>query len=155
MLLGVAGALIGGFVSCIDLQSVWEQRTDHNRFERLANSDVVEQERKILQAPPDFIPEPPPGAKLNQPGTVRFDESTSVPIPSQVNRGGIATINWSHDYGVESIETSDGQALFPTPAPSAWDYLWIPLFTLLGFFVPWGAIRAIGWVVAGFVKSST
>ena len=39
--------------------------------------------------------------------------------------------------------------------PSGWNYLWIPLFPLLGFIVPWGAVRAIGWVVDGFVKGTT
>jgi hypothetical protein len=40
-------------------------------------------------------------------------------------------------------------------APSAWNYLWIPLFPLLGFVVPWGVVRMIGWVIAGFAKSTT
>ena len=38
-----------------------------------------------------------------------------------------------------------------TTPSSAWEYLCIPLFPIIGFFVPWGAVRAIGWVGAGFV----
>jgi hypothetical protein len=52
---------------------------------------------------------------------------------------------------ITSIETQDGQTLYPTPAPSAWLYLLIALFPILGFFIPWGAVRAIGWVGGGFV----
>jgi hypothetical protein len=142
LLLGAVGAILGGFVSYLELDSVMAERARHNRFEHLANSVVVQQERKTLQAPPDFIPDLPPGAKL-------------VHLPSKVNQGGIKSIHWTDDYGVESIETEDGQTLYPTPVPSAWVYLLAALFPVLGFFIPWGAIRAIGWVGAGFMKSST
>ena len=139
LLLGVVGALLGGFVSCMDLQSVWEQRVDHNRFERLANSDVVQQERK----------------KIADWKTIDPKTGERIQWGDHVDKGDIKTIQWSTDNEVESIFTEDGQVLFPTAAPIAWEYLWIPLFTLLGFFVPWGAVRAIGWVMAGFVKSSS
>jgi len=75
-------------------------------------------------------------------------------LHSELNRWGIKTIHWTKDFGVESIETEDGQTLYPTPAPSAWLYLRIALFPIVGFLVPWGAIRAIGWVTAGFFQPS-
>jgi hypothetical protein len=75
-------------------------------------------------------------------------------IADEVDRGGIKTIHWTKDYGIESIDTEDGQTLYPTPAPSAWRYLLIVLFPILGFFIPWGAVRAIGWVGAGFIQGS-
>jgi len=65
--------------------------------------------------------------------------------------GEIKTITWTKTYMIESIETQDGQTLYPTPAPSAWLYLLIALLPVLGFFIPWGAIRAIGWVGTGFI----
>ena len=40
--------------------------------------------------------------------------------------------------------------LYPTPSPSAWLYFSIVLFPVLGFFIPWGALHAIGWVGSGF-----
>ncbi len=137
LLLGVVGAILGGFASYAVLQPVMRQRADHQRFEQLANSDVVKQERKGLQTPIDL------------------SAGLEFPFSSTVNRGGIMTINWGHNYEVESIEAMDGQTLYPTPAPSAWLYLLIALFPILGFFIPWGAIRAIGWVGAGFVKPVT
>jgi hypothetical protein len=70
-----------------------------------------------------------------------------------VDKSGIKAINWSQDFAVESIETQDGQTLYPTPAPAAWLYLLIALLPVLGFVIPWGAVRAIGWVGAGFVAS--
>jgi hypothetical protein len=91
--------------------------------------------------------------ELNTITGVTLDFSTSVPIPSVVMKGGIKTVNWNHDYGIDSIEMEDGQTIYPTPAPSAWLYSLIALFPILGFFIPWGAVRAIGWVGAGFAAS--
>ena len=45
LLLGAAGAILGGFASYMELQTVLSQRARHNRFEKLANSDVVKQAR--------------------------------------------------------------------------------------------------------------
>jgi hypothetical protein len=226
---------VGAIGSYSYLQPVMHQRELHRAFEQLATSDIVKQERKKLQAPPDFIPDTPdfipdsgqfapisglpPGAVLKpipqhgraklsdaQPRYVQLpngsylewpegisaeefktkaaklmgtsptpsnakpqqahikeyspqqlqaqvDWGTSIPLPSAVSKGGIETINWSHDYGVASIETDDGQTLYPTAAPSAWLYLLIALLPLFGFIIPWGVVRVIGWTLAGFVAS--
>ena len=136
LLLGVVGALLGGFLSYLELNSVMEQRARNYRFERLVNSDVVRQEHK----------------KIADWKTIDPKTGERIQWEDQVDQGGIKTIQWSTDNEVESIVTEDGQMLYPTVAPSAWEYLWIPLFALLGFFIPWGVVRAIGWVVAGFVK---
>ena len=215
LLLGVVGAILGGFASYVELQTTLAQRTRHNRFEQLAASEVVQHERKcrqagILSGCPDnisdlvFVPKSqikglPAGAELRPisglplqkpqrtfqidpktgeriqaapdftPDTSQkhgpweifadkgtsgavLDMSKSIPIPSVVMKNGIKAVNWNHDYGVESIETEDGQTLYSTLAPSAWLYLLIVLFPVLGFFIPWGTIRALGWVGAGFVQ---
>ncbi len=136
LLLGVVGAILGGFASYLELQTVLNQRARHNKFEQLANSGVVQQERKRLQTPIDLSA-----------GIV----GGFIHDPSEVDAGGIKTINWAENYGVYSIETTDGQTLYATPAPSAWEYLWIPVFLFLGFFIPWGAVRAIGWTLEGFI----
>lgn len=250
LVLGVVGAIGGGFFSYFLLQPSLEQSADHKRFEQLANSDVVQQERKSLQTlaslhpsqpvnvpnaaipmmtpagvrmippekqawalkngakpvtkmntpaglkwipndmvaqalkagatiapleppPPGFkldassgpgIPPPPPGFKLDTPSPavtewdaqgnpIKSDWNEATPLPSRVDKGDIATINWSKgkSYRVSSIETENGQTLYPTPAPSTWSYVGIAVLPLLGFFVPWGVVRAIGWVGAGFV----
>jgi hypothetical protein len=77
-----------------------------------------------------------------------------IPDASTVNKDGIAVIRWTKLLAVASIETQDGQTLYPTPAPGAWSYVAIALLPLLGFFIPWGAVRAIGWVGAGFAENS-
>jgi hypothetical protein len=163
LLLGVAGVIFGGFASYMELQAVLNQRARHNKFEQLAASDVLQQERKcrlagIMSGCFDL----PPGWSIKP----MIDPKTGERIPpekppsdfsgwdSVVNKGGINSIIWTKDYRVASIKTEDGQTLYPTSAPSAWLYLLIALLPALGFCIPWGAIRAIGWVVAGFVKPS-
>lgn len=138
LLLGVVGAILGGYASYVELQTVLSQRALHNRFEQLSTSDIVKQERKSLA------------------GWVSIDPKTGerTQWDQQVNKGGIKTIHWTEDNQIESIVPEDGLALYPTPAPAAGTYLLIALFPFLGFFIPWGAIRAIGWVGAGFVQPS-
>jgi hypothetical protein len=96
------------------------------------------------------------GGTSERPDFIPYDPYAAYALPnsSHVNRGGIETINWKNGYAVASIETEDGQTLNPTAAPSAWLYLFIVLLPLFGFLIPWGVVRAIGWVGAGFVAKS-
>jgi hypothetical protein len=207
LLLGILGAIAGGFASYIFLQTILEQRTRHNSFERLAALDVVQQERKISQIDISAGLEPKkvlgPGGPVTVLGpdgnTYQFPKGTDKPAAiqyfkdngigtdpsaenanpvqdspkpweeaakefrrehSEVNKDGIKTINWDRDQvwkdgsGIYSIETTDGQTLYPTPAPSAWLYLLVVLCPVLGFLVPWCVVRAIGWVIVGFAQPS-
>ena len=194
LLLGVVGAVLGGFASYLELQSVLNQREHHVKFELLANSDNAQKERKcrlLGYASGCFQIKLPPGATLveqdqkkqedwfvkNAPkknaapyaATAEPSETNgvptkfsaaemedAVPLPSEVNAGGIKTINWSKGwtYAVESIETEDGQTLYPTLAPNRWLYLVAAICPILGYALPWGLVRAVGWVGAGFFTSS-
>jgi len=141
LLLGAAGVIIGGFASYAELQTVLSQRARHNRFEQLAISDAVNHLRKDHQQ------------KKGDP----WEAYVKSVMPGCC---GIKEVVWDTDHvwndasGIYSIETEDGQTLRPTPAPSAWEYLFATLLPALGFFVPWGVTRAIGWVGAGFFQSS-
>ncbi len=180
LLLGVVGALAGVFASYDELQTVLYQREFHNKFEQLAASDVVQQERKILQEawkpvqatrqyfdpktgePIQIDPRTGVGIEIAPKTGQSFeiDPQTGerihgfIPDPSEVNKGGIKAIRWDKDYRVESVETEDGLTYYLNPAPAEWEYLLIALFPILGFFIPWGVIRAIGWVGAGFFQSA-
>ena len=52
LLLGLVGAILGGFASYSELQSIKGQRASYAKFEQLANSDVVKQERKNCRSGP-------------------------------------------------------------------------------------------------------
>jgi hypothetical protein len=85
---------------------------------------------------------------------VRHEQLTKGPweeFPlSVVDRGEISVVRWNADLGIASIETRDGQILYPTPSPAWWTYPPIVLFPILGFFIPWGAVRASGWIGSRF-----
>jgi hypothetical protein len=150
LLLGVVGAILGGFFSYFQLQSTLKERAAHIRFEKLANSSVV------IQARIDCFPTPKgaeiEGGKFVPPFcAISIDDPHAFFYrPSESNSNGMKTVHFENRE-ITSIETQDGQTLYPTPAPSAWLYLLIALFPILGFFIPWGAVRAIGWVGGGFV----
>ncbi len=164
LLLGLVGAILCGVLSYAQLQSTLRQRADHKRFELLASSSVVKQARRECFASPpetlpgDFFDKNPPlpkGAELMPPFcyTPDYDKNEFDYTPSESNNGGIKTVHFERQE-IASIETQDGQTLYPTPAPGAWSYALIAILPLLGFVIPCGAVRAIGWVGAGFVQPS-
>ena len=87
---------------------------------------------------------------------------------SEINRSGLKQIQWTYGYAhssidpdypwprhldITSIETQDGETLYQTVAPRNWTYALLILVPAFGFLVPWGAVRGIEWVLAGFSRS--
>jgi hypothetical protein len=159
LLLGVVGAIFGGFVSYAELQSMTRQRADHRLFEQLANSDVVKEAKHWRTLAPEqrdkAVALMTPEHKLKLAKALGFNGTPTQSDVGELDEDGIKTIHWDWtlDNQIESIETQDGQTLYQTPAPTAWEYILVALLPVLGFFIPWGAVRAIGWVGAGFVAS--
>jgi uncharacterized membrane protein YciS (DUF1049 family) len=134
LLVGVVGAILCGLFSYSQLRSALDQTERHAKFEQLASADVVKKLR----------------ASLGKPSIASPDWNVAA---TEIHEQGIKTIHWTGDYRVGSIETEDGQTLYPTPHPPTWTYLLIGLLPVFGFFVPWGAVRAIEWVGAGYKRS--
>jgi hypothetical protein len=176
LLLGAAGAIACGFLSYAQLQSDIRQRADHKRFEQLANTSIVGQgfrgcfglnaqsehgpwdkyqtSRKTPQkstAPSDTLP----GDFFDKHPVFCIvpddDPNAADYTPSESNSAGIKTVHFENRR-ITSIETADGKTLYPMPAPGARSYVLIAILPLLGFVIPWGTVRAIGWVAAGFVQ---
>jgi hypothetical protein len=139
LFLGALGAVAGCFASYLDLSSIIEARARHKTFESLATSDVVRDERygRIHGSlPPGYVP----------------DSDT-------VNKNGIKTIHWDvkralsgGSIEVASLEMEDGATLYPVDLAAPWQYVLVFLFPAFGFFVPWGAIRAVTWIGQGFFQ---
>jgi hypothetical protein len=51
---------------------------------------------------------------------------------------------------ISYVETNGGQIVNRPAQPSLWSYLFIPVFPVLGFVLPWGAIKTLTWVGLGF-----
>jgi hypothetical protein len=156
LLLGAVGAILGGFVSYLELQSILNQKERHDKFERLAASEVVQQLRKSFEVPELRPSQNPAPAKfdLSKGRVCPLDATDDSGCFTEVDKGGIKTIYWTKMFGVESIETQAGQMLYPAPTSSLWLYLFAAISPLLGFALPWGLIRAVGWVGAGFFAST-
>ncbi|MGD0348083.1 MAG: hypothetical protein ABSA85_15070 [Terracidiphilus sp.] len=138
--LGAVGAILGGIVACMVLQPLLSERARHYRFEQFANSDVVAQERsKILSE--EKMGRLTPCDLDDSPDALPSD---SVCFDSAVDGGGIRSIGWNQYYAVVSIETAEGQTLYSIPEPADWKFCVALLFPVAGFFILWGAVRAIG-----------
>ena len=123
------------------------QRADHQRFEQLANFPAVQQACESCLPPWLRHWKIPPRL-----GDVVVQRQPRQ--PTDLKSGGIKTVYWTENLEVKSIETTGGDTFYPTAAPGIWSFLLIQIPPLFGFVVPWGAVRAVGWVVAGFVQTS-
>jgi len=172
LLLGVVGAIFGGLLSFFQCQSIMRQREDHQRFQQLASSAIVGKARKACFGPGnqnDWIDVP---IGTNAPQRPVLDPASGEPVATneafcfwptnesnavdyilaESNSSSLKTVHFKNRE-LASIETTEKHTYYPTPAPSAWMYAEIALLPLLGFCLPWSIVRAIGWVVAGFVAS--
>lgn len=170
MFLGVVGAICGGFVSYLQLESILSRRARHDQFEQAAALPIVQKERQCrllgyssgcsqIQLPPGAVLDKPSAESLPPGVPTKFSAAEmeeAIPLASELSTGDIKTINWNKgmSYTIESIETRDGQTHYPTPTPNRWLYLFVAILPLLGFALPWGLVRAVGWVGAGFVTGS-
>lgn len=136
-----------------------EERTDLLAKLNCASSQWGIDSTATIQGNLSQVENVPKGYVLDSPQPEKDDPyaclaEESDPPASTVNNGGIQTIHWSKTLEVQSIETGDGQTLYPTPTPNRWLYLLAAILPLLGFVLPWGLVRAVGWVGAGFFADS-
>ena len=106
----------------------------------------------ILPPPP---PSPPPDPKAP------IDWSHSHVMPGgwvtgdrvvSVNAGGISDVLLDPAGAVLSIGFPDNEAVYKAEFPT------IPLaaflYPILGFLIPWGVVKTLTWIGAGFFRSS-
>ena len=114
LLLGVVGAILGGIASYLVLQPALEQRARHNRFEQLANSDVVKQERKAIQVP-GFGP--PEEFDLSA-GDVDASPKKPLPLLPQVQPAAKNGLAQPNDWQTVHLD-DNGNPISSQPAPRA------------------------------------
>jgi len=175
LLLGGVGAIVGGLASYTLLQSAIRQRAEHTRFEQLSSLNIVTQtksEGSDVPTTPDRYTELASRlggwtAGLGKMTLSEFGEWAKNKFPEYSNLPNVArALRVLHKYpqyqqfivpagpsptGTRSdVLIEGGQTIYPTPAPGKWSYVVIAILPLLGFLIPWAAVRAIGWVGAGF-----
>lgn len=73
--------------------------------------------------------------------------------PNHPNRDGIALIYYDVRGAVTSFELATGEKIEQHSRPSLLAFAVPLLLPLVGFLLPWGAMKSIAWVAAGFVTS--
>ena len=170
LLLGAVGALFCGLVSFALLQSSLRQRADHIRFAQITSR--IEQLGKETQNEYPVYRDIDSG-KLGWAVLVKYPQywgwvtgqtmqEPSWPKSWEIHGAeqGPRSDSWEDirnqdDWRIWGIKTPDGRTVYPVSAPGAGSYFLIVILPFLGFFIPWGVVRAIGWVVIGFAQPST
>ena len=162
--LGILGCIVGLLFSCLFFNQFHQDEKNYRTYSKLVNSKAIQTEQQALRNPSA------PGtqnmssiredwnkmSKDNQDAVIRSlsaEEKTKFATDMGWNDG-IKSVEYNKDFNVVSIGTMDGQTVYPAVPPSQWTALLIAALPILGYFIPWGLIRAIGWVGAGFVTSN-
>lgn len=161
LFLGVAGAVAGGFFSFGLVRTALQQRAAYKQFETASvrieilgrdtqreypetrEMDRGDIGRRTLARYPQFWPWV----------TGRINREPELPKPSVADStaDALQASSWEptekeSDWHAWGITTPDGETLDPTPEPSPFAYLLVLVLPVAGFVVPWGSVRAIGWV---------
>jgi len=81
------------------------------------------------------------------------DKVPNAVIDIQGHPEGIYQIRTDTKGAIDSFTMEDGRAVTKTEAPSWLWYLLYPIIVAAGFFLPWGTVRLLTWIVSGFVGS--
>jgi hypothetical protein len=157
---GFLGASAGAVVAYIQLQPLLARRAQYRTFQTLVSSPVVQKKIESLNDPFDEFGGYMVSAEINQGGikTIYF-RPHRIPSFEEFKKqfkkqGGTPTAKASFSAAdVSEIETDDSKTVDRTEPVALWSYLFIPVFPVLGFFLPWGAIKTFMWIGLGFSTS--
>jgi hypothetical protein len=148
-LLGYLGAVAGlvlAFVSATDLMNSHARAV---RFQTLASAYW-----RVLHNHPDVIvPDPPTGHNPAIPkGYALVDPESLRKQNEALHSEGIESVI-VNGRAIQSIHTIDDTTLFPQTGPFG-EWLLLPILPVVGFLLPWGAVRTLTWVRRGFAQNS-
>ena len=149
---GVVGATVGGFVAYGDLTQVVAQRAQYKEFERSAAQIPPQQPSPSSSGVPPGITLRPitPPPQTSPAGTITFNLKDATPVtPAQITSQGVPL-----DMSTYKPFASQTPLNEPPRKPTLWAYILVAIYPILGFVVPWGTIRAVVWVGAGFYDDS-
>ena len=168
LVLGIAGCIGGLILTYVQYDALTRQRESHENFQRWVSSPVIQHELSALK---DAAATKPPVAsnepKARVPLSFIPDISTTKPRDFYtaaaalsgsfegwpVKSNGIDNIQFSGNGQIYEIHFDGGSQISDIIPPSDWDYFYLVLFPPIGFFIPWGILKTITWIVMGFVKT--
>lgn len=133
ILLGVWGGIVSGLLAYRDAKAAWDRHTAFRRFESLMASPTM---RKAAKAVKDDVQ--------------KYTDSSWATMSVGVNIGGIKEVTADRSGTISSVELSTGESVPKVEPPSVKRYLTLLLYSIVGFLLPWGAVRLLTWVGSGF-----
>ncbi len=128
---GVLGGAVGGLYAYGYGTDLWKSRATHARFESLMALPIMRQ--------------------VSAEAADRFSQGKPVymfTVQSEGIKGvGISSL----DGHVLSIDLLSGEFVVDAKPASPVDYAGALALPVLGFLLPWGIIRALAWLILGFV----
>jgi hypothetical protein len=170
ILLGVCGAIVGGFIAYGDATAVWDRHKAYKRFESImalpTMQNIAKGARKIpkgqtstliydaktqdiWQATTYTAEQIDILATLARLATDQLDRAAVV----LVDLDGIKAVIVDKAGLVSRIELSTGESVVRIKGPSFWEGFVVFLFPILGFLIPFGAVRLLAWVGSGFAQN--
>jgi hypothetical protein len=157
IVLGVAGFCLGGIGSYSYLEPLLERRAayraDYAEHQGIETVHFYKYDGETIKAKLAAKVEP---STADIADIVTSHGKTLHPIDPEFRR--LMTSKAVHSI----LESETTGALFdvgrdhsaqPQP-PRFWEYLLVPVIPLLGFLLPWGTIKILAWIVAGFAIPS-
>ena len=132
LLFGLLGVILGGVVSYQEWNLIVSLKADYKKFEELANSEVVQQERSRR-----FQKDPATGVMLDTDIKYLISQKARdeeyADLPSRILKGEISEIDWNKNLQVSMIKTIDGEFHLPTQEPGASKRRLIVVYPAIGF----------------------
>lgn len=177
VVLGILGGAAGVYIGYAQEQPLWKARAAHSRLESVMALPTMQ---KVAKAARDYqndwfvrnAPHPfsgrvdygalatlPRGYVLDPPAkkdifdTVENEQlERTESILVSVNLDGIKQVTVDKTGIVSSVELSSGELIVRVDPPPLRAYLVLLLYPVIGFLIPWGALKTITWIATGFVK---
>jgi hypothetical protein len=179
IVIGVLGGTLGAFAGYPSARDLWNARAASKKFDSLMASPTM---LKVAKAAVDYqkatskvdsIASKYGGVRVIEPhtltyanGALSYERNPSPPpdtLPADffskdgnetvlINADGIREAMINKSGIVRAVHLATGEWVEESLAPRLKSYLVPLLYPMLGFILPWGALRALTWVGAGFFE---
>lgn len=139
VLMGVLGALVGSYWSVVITFDLVEEHNNYKLYSRLAATLAVKTavaQRKLM------VSKLPPNETI-------ADDSENI------QREGVDYVIFNENGSIMWIKPTIGEPVGATNGASFSEAILVPVLPAAGFFILWGLIKALAWVLIGFTKSAT
>lgn len=146
IVLGILGAILGTLAAFPSARDLWDARMASKRFESLTALPEVQRDRKELMeaVQKEWLARNTPPEERKKMATLE-ESGHSV--------DGVERLKVDLSTGnIVSVELLTGEKVQRTQAPQPKAYVFLLLYPISGFLVPWGGVRVLTWIGSGFFQ---